>query len=56
MAYKVYLPAGDGWAQLKTNGVTIAIYDDQDKPVGRLRIGKATIEWAKHGHKMGGAG
>jgi len=54
MAYKVYLPAGDGWAPLKTNGVTIYVRDDQDKPVGRLRISKATIEWAPKNRKMKG--
>ncbi|MBA3552424.1 MAG: hypothetical protein H0W27_06100 [Actinobacteria bacterium] len=54
MAYKVYLPAGDGWAQLKNKGITIYIRDQQDKPVGRLRIGRATIEWAPRSLKMGG--
>lgn len=53
MAYKVFLPAGDGLAQLKNNGVTITIRDQQDRPVGRLRVGRATVEWAPKDRKMG---
>jgi hypothetical protein len=54
MAYKVYLPAGDGWAPLKTKGVTIYVNDGKDRPVGRLRISKAKVEWAPANRMMGG--
>ncbi len=32
---------------LKTNGITFDVYDNKDKFLGDLRIGKGTIEWCK---------
>lgn len=30
---------------LGMNGITLDVYDNEDKHLGDLRIGKATIEW-----------
>ncbi len=50
MAYKVYLPVGDGQAELKTKGVTLRIIEaGTNKPVGRLKITKTRVEWVPTG-------
>ncbi|HBC89215.1 MAG TPA: hypothetical protein DCZ94_19925 [Lentisphaeria bacterium] len=33
--------------EVKNNGIELDIHDNQDKHLGDLRIGKATIEWCK---------
>jgi len=33
--------------ELKTKGMTLDVYDNDDTFLGDLRIGKATIEWCK---------
>lgn len=45
---------------LGTTGIQLDVYDNQDKYLGDLRIGKAKIEWCKgkpqtgNGHKVSG--
>lgn len=33
--------------QIGNNGIELDVYDNQNKHLGDLRIGKATIEWCK---------
>lgn len=53
---RVWIDVGDSQAELKTDGIVLHIYsNDGKKKVGRLRIGKATVEWlpgktSKNGH------
>jgi len=43
---RVWLDVGDSQAELGTKGITLHVYDNAGKKkVGRLRIGKATVEW-----------
>lgn len=43
---------------LGNKGIELDVYDNQDKHLGDLRIGKATLEWCKgktqngNGHKV----
>lgn len=32
---------------LGNNGITLDVYDNDDKHLGDLRLGRATIEWCK---------
>jgi len=45
MAKKVSLMAVNSELRLANNGITIRIVDDQRERNGRLRIGRAIIEW-----------
>jgi hypothetical protein len=54
---KVWIDVGDSKAELGYTGIILHIADNNDKKVGRLRIGKANIEWfpgktSKNGRKM----
>jgi hypothetical protein len=52
----VTMQVGDSVAELGSSGVTFTIYDNQQSLVGRLRVGKATVEWAPKNAKMGAKG
>ena len=52
----VKLQVGDTEATLGSSGVTFEIRDNASNLVGRLRIGKATVEWAPKNAKMGKSG
>ncbi len=43
---RVWLDVGDSQAELGSKGITLHVYDNAGKKkLGRLRIGKATVEW-----------
>lgn len=42
---RVFIDIGDSQAELGTKGITLHVHDNAGKKVGRLRIGKATVEW-----------
>ncbi len=43
---RVWMDVGDSQAELGSKGITLHVYDNAgEKKVGRLRIGKATVEW-----------
>jgi hypothetical protein len=42
---KVWIDVGDSKAELGNEGITLHIADNGGKKVGRLRIGRATVEW-----------
>ena len=52
----VTMMVGDSEAQLGSDGVTFTIAANDGTHVGRLRIGKATVEWAPKNAKMGKGG
>lgn len=39
---------------LGNNGITLDVYDNDDKFLGDLRIGRATIEWCAGRTRTGG--
>ena len=42
---RVWIDVGDTEAELGNNGIILHIADNTGKKVGRLRIGRATVEW-----------
>ena len=42
---KVFIDVGDSQAELGTKGITLHVHNNAGKKIGRLRIGKATVEW-----------
>jgi hypothetical protein len=42
---KVWIDVGDSKAELGNVGIILHIADNNGKKVGRLRIGKAVVEW-----------
>jgi hypothetical protein len=42
---KVWIDVGDAQAELGNNGIVLHIADNRGAKVGRLRIGRATVEW-----------
>lgn len=42
---KVWIDVGDSKAELGNTGVVLHIADNTGKKVGRLRIGRANVEW-----------
>jgi hypothetical protein len=51
---KVYLRVGDSTAELGSDGITFTVWDKKGQErIGRLRIGKATVEWCAKNGKMG---
>jgi hypothetical protein len=44
---RVFIDVGDSQAELGNNGVVLHIHDNAGAKVGRLRIGRATVEWMR---------
>jgi hypothetical protein len=42
---QVWINVGDSRAELGYTGITLHIADNSGKKVGRLRVGRANIEW-----------
>jgi hypothetical protein len=42
---KVWIDVGDGRAELGNTGIILHVADNSGKKVGRLRVGKANVEW-----------
>ncbi len=42
---RVWIDVGDSQAELGNDGITLHIHDNDGKKVGRLRVGRATVEW-----------
>lgn len=50
---KVHVQEFDVDMVLGNNGLTLQIWDNQDKYLGKLRIGKATVEWCAGRTRIG---
>lgn len=50
---KVALDVGDARAWLGNNGITLVIRDNDGSHFGKLRIGRATVEWCPGKTRMG---
>lgn len=42
---KVWIDVGDSRAELGNDGVILHVADNSGRKVGRLRVGKAKVEW-----------
>ncbi len=50
---KVDVSKFDVGLQLGNNGITFAVYENDGTYAGKLRVGKATIEWCSGKTKIG---
>lgn len=50
---KVHVKDFDVDMELGNNGIVLQIWDNDDEYLGKLRIGKATVEWCKGQTRIG---
>jgi hypothetical protein len=50
---KVYVDEFDVHMEFGNNGITVQVYDTDDTHLGKLRIGKATLEWCQGRTRIG---
>ena len=44
---KIYVDKLDVLMELKNNGIQLSVYDNDNKYLGKLKVGKRAVEWCK---------